>query len=227
MATTHESSASRLLLFELEGAALDGRAKLFEAAKGVFKDAGIALTEHAFARYCGQAAPAHIAGQLVAGLGEDKLHRDAAARIINDYIELMKKSAAKPNPKFASLLQEAAKRGMKAAALTVLPESVANDVLAKSGIAAQGVELVLFPEDERHFPRTECWLRHPRAQNKSAHACIAIAGCRDSGKSAVSSGMRCIVVPDQFTAHQDFGGVDAVLDGSEDAGAAEILDAIA
>lgn len=227
MVTDNEtSSSSRILLFELEGAAIDGRAKLFQAAKSVFKDAGLDLSEHAFARYCVHASPGHITEQLVAGLGGDKLDGQASSRIMTAYVENIKKGGAKPNQKFASVLDEAAKRGMKAAALTVLPEPVAYEVLEKSGIAAKGVELVLFPENERHFPRTECWLRLPRAQSKPARACIAIAGCRDSGKSALSSGMRCIIVPDQFTSYQDFGGVDAVLDGSEDAELAELFDAI-
>jgi beta-phosphoglucomutase-like phosphatase (HAD superfamily) len=225
MASDNETTnPQHMLLFELEGAAIDGRSKLFEAAQGVYKAAGLSLKENVFSRYCIHSSPAYVAEQLVAG--EDKLDASAAEKIVAAYVELMKKAKFKPHAKFTEVFNEASKRGMKAAALTVLPEEVAQQILDSSGLSAKGVELVLFPENERHFPRTECWLRVPRSHSKSPRACIAIAGCRDSGKSALAAGMRCIVVPDSFTSYQDFSGADAVLDGSEETGLSELLDAI-
>lgn len=227
MATNTESAAAQnIFLFELEGAALDGRGKLFEAAQGVFKAAGIDLKQQTFARYCVHGSPSHVVEQLVATQGEDKLGHEAVEKILSAYVQLMRNANHKPAAAFTAVLNDVAKRGIKMAALTVLPEDVARQAMENSGIAAKGVELVLFPENERHFPRTECWLRVPRSYNRSARACIAVAGCRDSGKSALAAGMRCIIVPDQFTSYQDFGGVDAVLDGSEDVAVAELIDAI-
>ncbi len=220
------NSSPFILLFELEGAALPAREKLFAAAKTVLGEAGIELNEHVFARYCKSSAPAMVAEQVVNALGQGKLDRDAADKIITTYLASMKSDGLSVHTAFHGLIDESTKRGMKAAALSALPEDIARSALAKSGLASRGVELILFPEDERHFPRTECWLRHPRSLNKSARACIAVAGTQDAGKSALASGMRCIVVPDQFTSHQDFSGVDAVLDGSEDAPLNELLDAI-
>jgi beta-phosphoglucomutase-like phosphatase (HAD superfamily) len=228
MATDSEHSVSQnILLFELEGAAIDGRGKLFEAAQQVFKQAGLTLKENVFARYCVHAAPAYVVEQLVAEQGGDKLNGDAASHIVSVYVDLMRKAKHKPSERFTKVINEAVRRGMKITALTVLPEDIARQALDQSGIGDKGVELILFPENERHFPRTECWLRIPRTYNRSPRACIAIAGCRDSGKSALSAGMRCIVVPDQFTSYQDFSGVDAVLDGDEDYTLADLIDAIA
>jgi beta-phosphoglucomutase-like phosphatase (HAD superfamily) len=227
MPTDSDSNTSPfILLFELEGAALPARAKLFAAAKEVFEAAGIALNEHVFARHCKSSSPVTVADHLVASMGNGKLDRAAAANIVATYLAAMKDGNLGTHAAFNALLDESAKRGIKAAALSALPEETAREVLAKSGLASRGVELILFPEDEHHFPRTECWLRHPRSLNKSARACIAVAGTQDASKSALASGMRCIVVPDQFTAHQDFSGVDAVLDGSEDTPLNELLDAI-
>ncbi len=33
-----------------------------------------------------------------------------------------------------------------------------------------------------------------------------------SAKAALSAGMRCVVVPDEFTVFQDFSGADVILD---------------
>lgn len=228
MAKESDSTGSQnILLFELEGAALEGRAKLFEAAREVFSSAGVALKEQAFSKYCIHGSASYIAEQLVAGAGGGKLDHGAAEKIVADYVVLMRKAKNKSNAKLEEVLAHAIKRGIKVAALSVLPEDVAQAALEQSGLAAKGVELVLFPENERHFPRTECWLRVPRSLHRSPRACIAIAGCRDSGKSALSSGMRCIIIPDKFTSYQDFSGVDAVLDGSEDIDLGELIDAIA
>lgn len=228
MASESENTGTQsVLLFELEGAALDGRSKLLEAAQGVFKAAGITLKEHVFARYCIHASPSYVAEQLVAGAGGGKLDHDAAAKIVEAYVALMRKAKHQAHTKFSEVLSKATKRGLKTAALSVLPEDVARAALDSSGLAAKGVELVTFPENERHFPRTDCWLRLPRSLNRSPRACIAIAGCRDSGKSALAAGMRCIIVPDQFTSYQDFSGVDAVLDGEEEADVAELIESIA
>lgn len=227
MATTSETTTSQnIFLFELEGAALDGRSKVFEAAQQVFQTAGLALNDQAFARFCVHAAPSYIVEQLVANLGAGHLGEDAVARIVARYVELIRQAGLKPQPTFAAILAEARSRGMKAAALTALPEEAAIEVFKQSGLQEQGVELVLFPEDERHFPRTECWLRVPRANSRSARACIAVAGCRDAGRSALSAGMRCIVTPDRFTAYQDFSGVDAVIESLEDADLKALLEAI-
>lgn len=220
------NSSPFILLFELEGAALNARAKLFAAAKTVLAEAGIELNEHVFGRHCKSSSPVAIVDHLVASTSHGKLGRDAAEKIIAGYLASMKNGDLATHAMLKALLDETAKRGIKAAALSALPEDTARNALAKSGLAARGVELILFPEDERHFPRTDCWLRHPRSLSKSARACIAVAGSQDASKSALASGMRCLVVPDQFTAHQDFSGVDAVLDGSDDLSLSELIDAI-
>jgi len=228
MATDKSETATSqyMLLFELEGAALNGRAKLYAAARDAFKQAGLELTERQFARYCVHAAPTHVIERLVAELGEGKLGDDTEARILAGYTARIQQEAVDVHPTFSAVLAEASRRGIRASALTILPEDIARGVLEKTGMAARQVELILFPENERHFPRTECWLKVPRSMNKAARACIAVAGSRDAGKSALSAGMRCLIVPDTFTAYQDFSGVDAVLDNLEDFPLPELFDAL-
>ncbi|HMO49512.1 MAG TPA: hypothetical protein PKE26_03680 [Kiritimatiellia bacterium] len=228
MATEKSDTATSqyMLLFELEGAALNGRAKLFEATREVFQEAGLALNERQFARHCVHAAPAYVTERVIAELGGGKLGDEAAARILAGYTTRMQHDAASLHPNFVAVLDEAARRGIRATALTVLPEDIARNIMDKTGLAARQVDVMFFPENERHFPRTDCWLKVPRSLSKAARACIAIAGTRDSGKSAVSAGMRCLVIPDTFTAYQDFGGVDAVLDSLDDIVLSELLDAL-
>mgnify|MGYP003604130931 FL=1 len=211
------------LIFELEGAAIDGHTVLFEAAKSVFQKAGVTLTDLQVARYCTHGAIPQIIQKLVDELGNGKLGADAANQILAAYHDGFK-TASRVHPLFASFLKETSRRGIRATAISILPEEIAQQVLASSGLADQGVDLHVFVEAERHFPRVDCWMKVVRQVAKSPRACIAIAGCRDSGKSALSSGMRCVIIPDRFTGHQDFSGADAVLESAEDYSLTELID---
>ena len=211
------------LIFELEGAAIDGHTVLFEAAKSVFQKAGVTLTDLQVARYCPHGAIPQIIQKLVDELGNGKLGADAANQILAAYHDGFK-TASRVHPLFASFLKETNRRGIRATAISILPEEIAQQVLASSGLADQGVDLHVFVEAERHFPRVDCWMKVVRQVAKSPRACIAIAGCRDSGKSALSSGMRCVIIPDRFTGHQDFSGADAVLESAEDYSLTELID---
>lgn len=221
-----DSNASQyVMLFELEGAALDGRTKLFESAKSVFKSAGIKLTEKEFARYCTHNAVPAIIEKLANELGEDKISDEARQNILSQYASSISNGSS-VHPLFTELLKEASNRGIAAHALTILPEETAQTVLDHSGLSQKGVTLHVFSQNERHFPRVDCWMKICRQVARSARGCIAVAGCRDSGKSALSSGMRCVIIPDQFTSYQDFGGTDAVLENAEDYSVSELIDSL-
>jgi beta-phosphoglucomutase-like phosphatase (HAD superfamily) len=46
-------------------------------------------------------------------------------------------------------------------------------------------------------------------------------------KAALAAGLRAVAIPDDFTAHQDFGGADIIVDSASDIDAGEILAAMA
>ena len=74
--------------------------------------------------------------------------------------------------------------------------------------------------------KRQVWLKVAKALGKNARFCVAVSSSQVSAKSALSAGMRCVVVPDSFTSHHDFGGVDVILDSWEDQSANEVLDAV-
>lgn len=209
------SLSQQILVFELEGAAIDGRAKLFDAAKSVFKSSGVKLNDAQFASVCTQGAVPAIIEKLIADAGDGKVDDGAADKIFQNYVAGVSKSVH-VHPLFTDVIEEAGKRGIKAFAISSLPEEAARAALKSSGLNKHGVILHVFPSDERHFPRVDCWMKVGREVSRQPRSCIAVAGCRDSGKSALSAGMRSIVIPDQYTSYQDFGGTDAVLENAED-----------
>jgi beta-phosphoglucomutase-like phosphatase (HAD superfamily) len=209
-----EATSPYVLLFELEAAAVNGRSCLYEAARSVFEAAGLTLTHQQFSRSCNQSAAPAIIERLIAEHGDGKLVADATDTIKTAYRDRLAHNA-QVHPMFAALLQETSRRGMRAVALTLLPRDTADAVLQTNGLSGKAIDIQLFDDAERHFPRTECWMKVCRQFARSPRACVAVTGCRDAGKAALSSGMRCIIIPDDFTGFQDFSGVDAVLDSPD------------
>lgn len=224
--TGSEGGAQSVLVFELEGAAVNGRAKLYDVLQDAFKDAGLSLTKFQFARYCLHGAVPDIIAKVVAELGQGKIKDGAEEALFNDFSASFGKNV-QVHPIFSAVLAEAASRGMAMHAVTILPEDSAKQALEAAGLAKHNVEVHAFPASERHFPRVDCWMKVVRVAAKSPRSCIAVIGCRDSGKSALSSGLRCVVVPDSFTAYQDFGGTDAVLENTEDYPVKDLLNDLA
>jgi len=224
-ATTETSTSQYALIFELEGAVIDGRATLYEATKAAFQKAGIKLAHSQFARYCTHGSTPAIVAKLIDEEGGGKLADDAAEAILADYTQRLHKGVSL-HPLFLNVLKEAKKRGIAVAAISILPEETAQAVLTASGLAGHGVELHAFDEAERHFPRVDCWMKVCRQYVKNPRSCIAIAGSRDAGRSALSSGMRCVILPDQFTSYQDFSGADIVLENAEEQSPADVFDSL-
>ena len=219
-----ESNASpQILVFELEGAAIDGRAKLFDAAKSVFKASGVKLSDTQFASVCTQSAVPAIIEKLIVDFGGEKIDDSAADKIFEAYVSGFSKNVH-VHPLFTKVIEEAAKRGIDTYAISSLPEGVANAALKSSGLDKHNVDLRVFPSEERHFPRVDCWMKVGREVLRTPRNCIAIAGCRDSGKSALSAGMCSVIIPDQYTSYQDFGGADAILENIEDCNVQDLFD---
>lgn len=222
-ATPESSISQQILVFELEGAAIDGRAKLFDAAKSVFKAAGAKLNDGQFARFCTQSSVPAVIEKLISEYGGEKVDDAAAEKIFREYAASFSKNVH-VHPLFTEVIEEASKRGLKAFAISSLPEDAARAALKASGLSKHNVSLHVFPSEERHFPRVDCWMKIGREVQRTPRNCIAVAGCRDSGKSALSAGMHSIVIPDQYTSYQDFGGTDAVLENTEDSDIKKLFD---
>ena len=67
----------------------------------------------------------------------------------------------------------------------------------------------------RDFPTADAWLKIAKQLGTKPQLCIVLASRSTACKAALSAGMRCIVIPDQYTSFQDFGGADFVVDEAE------------
>jgi beta-phosphoglucomutase-like phosphatase (HAD superfamily) len=69
-------------------------------------------------------------------------------------------------------------------------------------------------------------LKTAKSLRRTPRQCVVLAGSASASRAALSAGMRCVVLADGYTAHQDFGGVDAVIEPGADCDVVGILNRI-
>jgi HAD superfamily hydrolase (TIGR01509 family) len=206
------------LLFELEGVALPVRPVLFEAARARHS----ALNHAVFSRCTGPIST--LSAQLYQALGKTGSDGDLAAALNNAVTERLSANKLTLNAGLEKLLKAAAQRGIPAAALTGLPESVAQAAFAATGLESRGIQLFVFSDEEKLFPRADAWLKAAKQLGKTPRFCVALGSSQSACKTALSAGMRTVAVPDAFTGHHDFGGADMIIDSWDDVSASGLLD---
>lgn len=211
------------VLFELEGVALPARQVLFEAARKHLAGHGVKLGAAPFSRCAGSITT--LASQLASAYsltGESDELAEALNKALADHFAQHAKIIAGLD----KLLKVAEQRELPAAALTSLPEPVAQAVFAAAGLEARGVQLFVFSDTDKVFPRADAWLKAAKQLGKTPRFCVAVGSSNAACKSALSAGMRAVAVPDAYTGHHDFGGADIVIDSWEDVSASELLDTL-
>ncbi len=226
-AETAESPTLASLILELDGVAIDTRTILCEAATAALRKAGTKINPALFARHGLFASTAIMAQNLVEKLDVTGLTADELNAALTARLETYLQGEAKLVPAVEKLIKAAQHRDLPVAVVTALPEELARATMDRLGLTAAQVRLFAFKEEEKgSFPRADIWLKVAKAQGKSARFCVAVTSSQVSAKSALSAGMRCVVAPDSFTAHHDFGGADLILDGWDEMSANQLLDAV-
>jgi len=204
--------ASTGLLFELEKMAVPGQRLLFEVCQKVLKDKQVALTPVLWSRYGLSAPLAQGLGRLLTALEKKSLAADKLAHEIQDmFLREITRPAVKLNAVFDALLAEAAKRNIKIGALSFLPAEQAQALLAHLGLQER-VRLQVMQKEAVMVPTPDCWLMTCKAVGVPARRCVALVENAVACNAALEAGLRCIVVPDEFTVFQDFGGADRVAE---------------
>ena len=204
------------LVFELEKLAMPGQRLLFEACQKVLKDKQVALTPVLWSRF-GLATPlAQGLGRLLATLDKKSLAADKLARAMQDmFFREIARPTVKLNAALNTLLTEAAKLNIKSGALSFLPDEQAQALLVHLGLQER-VCLRVMQKAPVIVPTPDCWLMTCKAIGVPVRCCVAVIESAVACNAALEAGLRCVVVPDEFTAYQDFGGADQVVEDLKD-----------
>lgn len=218
--------AREVLFFELEYVAVNGRQLMFDTLKQVMKSKDIDVTPALFSRYGLSPRPGSAVQAMIAASGRnlttgDQLTEQAEGLLVKAFAE--QAVFAKELP---AIIKAAQERNIQVVALSAWSEVVAKELMKKTGLDAMGVDLVAMDSVDPIFPRADHWLRILKQRGQDEIPVIAIVASRAACKGALTAGATCIVVPDAYTAFEDFTGAKAVLDKLGDLSPKEMFDLV-
>jgi beta-phosphoglucomutase-like phosphatase (HAD superfamily) len=219
-----QTSTTHALIFELEYVAAKTRAIEFASLKSAAKTKGVELTSIAYSR--SSMSPLHRAAvtDVLKRAGKKTDAIEKAVGEVNKTVAAYCENDAELDAGLEKLIKATQKRGIPVIAFTALPEAVANKLMAKLGLDAMGVELLIPEEVKDSFPRADDWLKMLKQCNKEHATLVAVVSSQVACKGALTAGAACIVVPDEFTVFQDFSGAKMVLENLADEKPNSILD---
>ncbi len=214
------------VLFELEFFAVNTRVKFFEILRKALKEQDCAFNEAHFSRYCLQDTPENCARRLPELMGLKKVNGDKLGQTIVQQLQAYYADKPVLNPGVKSLLQKAVNRHYHVATISCQPRHQAEALMDKTGLQEFKVDLLCHNDDGKAFPGADVWMRVLKDLNLVPQNCMALISSMESGKTALTAGMHFAVMPDAFTAFQDFGGADFVLTALTDKEVDEVLNSL-
>lgn len=202
--------ATLAMLVELDHVAAPGRKFMFDALKKLLAERDVNLTPSIYRTYCTGGCPRAFVPKMLAALDKKRISADKFAAELTAAVQAAFDSSPVESPKaLIKMMGKARERGMALGALTSLSEERAAKIISRLGMDKLGLQVVSVPA-VLEFPTADGWLRLSKKVGVTRARCTALVSSGPAARSALSGGLRCIVVPDEFTAHQDFGGADAV-----------------
>lgn len=215
------------ILFQLEDIGVEGRKAAFEVLKKALKEQKVELTLPIFSHYCLHSVPSVYLPPMAEALGAAKVPVEKLVEQVNGAIaDQITGNGARLNPALHKILDAAREHDITAGAITALPEETAQTLASRLGFEEMGIRLIPSRDVTGHFPGADTWLKAAKAMAQRARHCAVVASTMAACKAALSADMRCVAVPDEFTAFQDFGGVDIVLEKLDEMSPREILQAL-
>ncbi|MDP6630345.1 MAG: hypothetical protein QGH42_08145 [Kiritimatiellia bacterium] len=216
------------LLFELENIGFQGRKVVFDVLKSVLADKDMKLTPVLFSRCCVDQPIEKGLPKLLELLGHPRV---SAEKLVPEILQGIRASLVDNTPKspaaLAGLLKKALAEGYKIGAVSDLDQDAALQLYAKLDIGEPEEGAVVALESDAGTSESKAWKSAARSMEALIPSCVVLTTSSSSSLAAVASGMRCIVIPDDYTSFQDFGGTDTILDALDDGATKAILDTLA
>ncbi len=210
------------LLFEIENVAAGARKAQFDAVKRAVADAGGKLTPSVFSRFALDANPETYAETVLQASSAKNANTEAFTQAVRGAVSEYLQDRSELGAGISKLINAALDAGMTVGVVSSLSEEGSAQLLGRLGLAEK-VKVFQVKDLEKGYPRADSWLKASKQFGRPSRNCIVVASCMTACKSALSAGMRCIVVTDEYTAHQDFSGADVVADIWDDLNPKEVL----
>lgn len=207
MAASVESWTPKAILFDLDGVIIDSEAvhhRAYELALAPFGVESIPFEVYAEV-WSNRGVGLDYAERTYPGVkaAEVKRRKDEL------FLELLRREA-RLRPGAAAAVRELSRRWPTALA-TGSPRAAALHVLERFGLA-QHFRAVVGREDyRREKPAPDAFVRAAELLGAATSDCLAIEDSFKGLAAAVAAGIRCIVVPNDYTRTGDFSAAQAIL----------------
>lgn len=204
-------STNRAMVMELESVAVPTRRVVFEAVRDALSDQGIRFDEAAMIRHGLHAVPDHMVADLAAAHGlKPAVARDLSQRLNKAVLRHFTSPGVAMMLGLNRLLDAARSLGAVIGLVSWQEEPAAQALIERAGLSRWNPLLACFPNPDHEFPGTDTWLRLLKTLGRQPQDSVALCNTHAGCRSALTAGMRVVVVPDEFTLHQDFCGADAI-----------------
>lgn len=218
------SAARYALVFDLEDAVLPMRQAEYEALRHICDSHKAAMTPELFRRYCLERQPRDYLPELLTALGLRTNDVPSQASDVTDGIAMFLSSPeVELNPFVVALLEVAPSHSISVYLRTRQAVDQARTLLDRCRQMPANWSLLASDTGGRSLVSVGAWLSAVATLEQTASHCIAVVGSQPQLQAALAAGMRAIVVPDRFTAFQEFSGADCVIDDPDDWDPATVL----
>ena len=204
------------LVLELEFMLFAGRQLKYEAFKSVLKNSQVTLDQAAFSRYCLQRSTEKSLPGLLTAFGKKATAVETiAAKIKKQFESSLNDSSCQPVPELMTLLKKASDNNIKVGLLSFLSEDSAHRLMERVRLN-QPACLHIMKKEAKDLPTPDSWLSLLKSMAVTPRCAVALVDGATACKSALVVGMCCGVIPDCFTARQEFTGADFVVENAAD-----------
>ncbi len=223
-ASGSKDSLQRALIIELEHVAVQSRHIMYEALAGKLKKGGADFSKEDFARLLTNRPLTEAIEQLPKKLGTQKVKGSELLNAVMAELEGAYTSGKMPlREGVLPLLDYAVKNGFSLVAITSLkPEAVAA-LTAKKELSRRGLDIFAFSGQPMSAAGADVWLQTSKQFDLQPRRCLTFTSSSETCKAALTAGMCCVAMPDEYTSFQDYSGADMVLDDLKSAVPAEVF----
>jgi len=213
--TQTENTPDTAFVFEFDHMVGQIREAAFEVLKSIFDD--VDLTPVHMSRFCLTEGPHKTIDLLQTGLGVKKGQPKKVSEELVSGIKMHLESGnVQVSDELRDVVVQARERNMRVIGLTAIPIQARDALAEKLDLSGLGIDLFAYGTDLEPAPRADSWLKLIKEYEIRGPQSISLTTSMQAAKSSLTAAIPSVAVPDRFTAFQDFGGCQDVVESLKD-----------
>jgi hypothetical protein len=217
MSSTETEKGNRGIVFELENVAVGARQMVYDVAENVLADKDVELSKALFARYYRDGNIQDLVHNVLEQTGKTRLSEDKLVQDIDEAVRLsLTDTGLKLSDGLSRLFEKAEGRGVAFGALGIFGQEVADKLVGNLGLDNTTIKVVGSESGPRPAMPSESWEELVDGMGVKAPLSMAVTTGAPGHRSSLAAGLQTVVVYDEFTSFNDFGGADIITPELDD-----------